>query len=209
VHQGGKTFQDKAGESHIGALIPPINDSFSFHMQSMHLQNRLGTGAYLEVRRYTTFDARTYAPHRHGARLGFIDLARYSKLPRSAQQFRAEIWYQPLPQSPDNPASPAGHHSFALGCFIVYSPDVPKDGRRDQIQHSQKHPASYHLWENKMLQLPGHMDRERDNNIIGASHLSPSDSVIATFGNKGMRRHLGTESRPPAALRYSHVAFNQ
>jgi hypothetical protein len=31
------------------------------------------------------------------------------------------------------------------------------------------------------------------------------DSVIATLGNKGMRRRLGTESRPPFAVRYSHV----
>jgi hypothetical protein len=53
------------------------------------------------------------------------------------------------------------------------------------------------------------MYRDRDNNVIGASHLSPTDSVIATLGNKGMRRRLGTESRPPVALRYSNVAFNQ
>jgi hypothetical protein len=53
------------------------------------------------------------------------------------------------------------------------------------------------------------MYRNRDNNVIGASHLSPTDRVIATLGKKGMRRHLGTESRPPVALIYSHVAFNQ
>jgi hypothetical protein len=50
---------------------------------------------------------------------------------------------------------------------------------------------------------------DRDNNVIGASHLSPTDSVIATLSNKCMRRRMGTESRPPVALRYSHVAFNQ
>jgi hypothetical protein len=50
---------------------------------------------------------------------------------------------------------------------------------------------------------------DRDNNVIGASHLSPTDSVITTLGNKGMRRRLDTESRPPVALRYSHVAFSQ
>jgi hypothetical protein len=68
--------------------------------------------------------------------------------------------------------------------------------------------SAYHLWE-KMLQFPGHMYRDRDNNVIGASHLSSTDSVISTLGNKGTRRRLGTESRPPVALRYSHVAFNQ
>jgi hypothetical protein len=50
----------------------------------------------------------------------------------------------------------------------------------------------YHLWE-KMLQFPGHMYRDRDT----------------TLGNNGTRRCLGTESRTPVALRYSHVAFNQ
>jgi hypothetical protein len=50
---------------------------------------------------------------------------------------------------------------------------------------------------------------DMENNVIGASHLSPTYSVIATLGNKGTRRRLITESRPPVALRYSHVAFNQ
>jgi hypothetical protein len=57
--------------------------------------------------------------------------------------------------------------------------------------------------------FPAKMYWDRDNNVIGASHLSPNDSVIATLGNKCMRRRLGTEIRPPLDLRYSHVAFNQ
>jgi hypothetical protein len=60
-----------------------------------------------------------------------------------------------------------------------------------------------------MLQFPGYMYRDRDNNVIGASHLSPTDSAVATVGNKCTRRRMGTESRPPVSLRYSHVAFNQ
>jgi hypothetical protein len=68
--------------------------------------------------------------------------------------------------------------------------------------------SAHHLWE-KMLQFPGHIYRDRENNVIGDSHLSPTVSVIATLGNKGMRRRMGTDSRPPVALRYSHVAFNQ
>jgi hypothetical protein len=43
----------------------------------------------------------------------------------------------------------------------------------------------YHLWE-KMLQFPTHMYRYRDSNVIGASHLSPTGSVIVTLGNRGM-----------------------
>jgi hypothetical protein len=68
--------------------------------------------------------------------------------------------------------------------------------------------SAYHLW-GKMLQFPGHMYRDKDNNVIGDSQLSPTDSVITTLGNKCMRRRLGTDSRPPFALIYSHVAFNQ
>jgi hypothetical protein len=48
-----------------------------------------------------------------------------------------------------------------------------------------------------MLQFTGHVYRDRDKNVIGASHLSPTDSVIATIGNKGMMRRLGNEIRPP------------
>jgi hypothetical protein len=76
------------------------------------------------------------------------------------------------------------------------------------VRSLQSVASAYHFWE-KMLQFPGHMYRDRDNNVIGASHLSPTASVIATLGNKGMRRRLGTEIRPPVALRYSHVYFNQ
>jgi hypothetical protein len=76
------------------------------------------------------------------------------------------------------------------------------------VRSLQSAASAYHLWE-KMLQFPGHVYRDRDNNVIGASHLSPIDSAIATLGNKCMMRCLGTESRPPVALRYSHVAFNQ
>jgi hypothetical protein len=67
--------------------------------------------------------------------------------------------------------------------------------------------SSYHLWE-KMLQFRTHMYRDRDNNVSGASHLSPDDSVISTLGKKGMIRRLGTDISPPVALRSSPVAFN-
>jgi hypothetical protein len=39
--------------------------------------------------------------------------------------------------------------------------------------------------------------------------LSPIYSVIATLENKGIRRHLVTDIRPPISLRYSHVAYYQ
>jgi hypothetical protein len=60
-----------------------------------------------------------------------------------------------------------------------------------------------------MLQFPSHMYRDRYNHVVGAPPLSPTDSDVATLGNKGMKRRLGTESILPVALRYSHMAFNQ
>jgi hypothetical protein len=60
-----------------------------------------------------------------------------------------------------------------------------------------------------MLQFPVHIYRDRENNKIRASHLSPTDSVIATLVNKRMIRCLGSASRHPVALRYSQLAFNQ
>jgi hypothetical protein len=51
-----------------------------------------------------------------------------------------------------------------------------------------------------MLQFPVNMYRDRENNVIGASHLSPTDSVIATLSNKGTRRRLIIEIRTPVAL---------
>jgi hypothetical protein len=86
-----------------------------------------------------------------------------------------------------------------------------KKGERIKYNTSrsfQSEASTYHLWE-KMLQFPGHMYQDRDNNVIGASNLSPTDSVIDTLGNKGMMRRMGTDSRPPFALRYIHVAFNK
>jgi hypothetical protein len=163
----------------------------------MHHQIPLGTGAYLDVQRYATFDAQTYATHRHGARLGFFDLARYNKIPRSAQKFWAEIRHRPLP--------------LIMGVLEYTLQTSQKTGEGIKYNTAislQSAASAYHLWE-KMLQFLGHMYRDRDNNVIGASHLSPTDSVIAILGNKGMRRRLSTESIPLVSLRYSHVALNQ
>jgi hypothetical protein len=137
-----ENLQDKTGEGHTGNPIPPNNDLFSLHLRGMYHQSRPGTGAYLDIRRYAAFYARTDAPHRYGACLGFVDIAGNSKITRSAQQIWAEIRHQTLPQYPDNPASPVGCHSFAVGRIRVHSPDSPKDGRRDQVQHCQESPVS-------------------------------------------------------------------
>jgi hypothetical protein len=133
--KGGKTFQYKTSEGHIGSPILPSNDSFPLYLRGMYRQS-------LDVRRYAAIYALTDAPRRYGARLGFIDIAGNSKVPRSAQQFREEIRHRTFPEGPDNPASPVGRDSFAAGPIGVHSPDVPKDGRRGQVQHFQEPPVN-------------------------------------------------------------------
>jgi hypothetical protein len=132
VHKGGKTLQAKTSKGRIGSPIPPSNDSFPLHLRGMYRQSRPGTGTYLDVRRYAAIDARTDAPHKYGARLGFVDIAGNIKVPRPAQQFRTEMWHRTFPEGPDNPAYPAGRHSFAVGCIGVHSLHVPKDKRREK-----------------------------------------------------------------------------
>jgi hypothetical protein len=95
-----------------------------------------------------------------------------------------------------------------LECTLQTSRNTGEGIKYNTVRSLQSAAFVYHLWE-KMLQFPGHMYRDRENNVIGASHLSPTDSAIATLGNTGTTRRMGTESRPPVALRYSHVAFNQ
>jgi hypothetical protein len=60
-----------------------------------------------------------------------------------------------------------------------------------------------------MIQFPTHMYQDRDNNVRGASHLSPTDIGIAALENKGMIRRLDTRSIPPVDTRSIHVDFNQ
>jgi hypothetical protein len=95
-----------------------------------------------------------------------------------------------------------------LECTLQMSRKMVEGIKYNTARSLQSEASAYHLWE-KMLRFPGHMYRDRDNNFIGASHLSPTDSVIANLGNKCTRRRLATESRPPVALIYSHIAFNQ
>jgi hypothetical protein len=67
-----------------------------------------------------------------------------------------------------------------MGGTGVYSPKFPEDGRREYINTARSllsAASAYHLWE-KMIQFPTHIYRDRDNDVIGASHISPTDSVI-------------------------------
>jgi hypothetical protein len=67
----------------------------------MYCQRRPRTGAYLDVRRYAYIDAQTDAPHRYGARLGFVDNAGNSKGPR--QKYGIKLFLKdPITQPPQS-----------------------------------------------------------------------------------------------------------
>jgi hypothetical protein len=165
----------------------PVFLSFVSHVPS----GPSSEGTYLDVGRYPAINAQTDAHHRYGARLGLVDVTGDGKIPRTAQQFRPKIRHRPFSGCPDHQSSPSAVIPLMWGVleYTLQRSRKTWEGIKYSTARSlQSAAATYHLWE-KMLQFPGQMYRDRDNNVIGASHLSPTDSVIATLGNKGMRRY--------------------
>jgi hypothetical protein len=132
----GKTFKTRLVRATLSLKYPPppSHDSFPLHLRGMYHQGRPWTGTYLDIRRYPAINARRDAPHRYGARLGFIDVSGDSKVPWSAQQFRVAISgrntasnFSRRPQSP----SPPGRPSF-LCCGAYWSTLSRRPGRRER-----------------------------------------------------------------------------
>jgi hypothetical protein len=177
----------------------------------MYHQSRPGTGAYLNVRRYADFDAqrmRLINMAHAWASSTLQGKARYlGQTCNFGQKYGIELFPKsPITQLPRSAVIPL---LWGVLEYTLQTSRKTGEGIKYNTARSLHSAASvYHLWE-KMLQFPVHMYRDRDNNVIGPSHLSPTYSVIATLGNKGTMRRLGTEIRPPVALRYIHVAFNQ
>jgi hypothetical protein len=135
-------------------------------------------------------------------------MARYlGRLSNLGQKYGIDLFPKaPITQNPRSTVIPL---FWAVLEYTLRTSRNTGEGNKYNTSRSlQSAATAYRLWE-KMLQFPGHVYRDRENNVIGASHLSPMDSVIATLSNKGMRMCMGTESRPPVSLQYSHVAFNQ
>jgi hypothetical protein len=47
-----------------------------------------------------------------------------------------------------------------------------------------------------------------DHHIMGNDYISPTNLLIATFTNKGMKTCLGFTTTPAVALHYHHVQYN-
>jgi hypothetical protein len=128
----------------------------------------------------------------------------------AAPQFRSEVWHRPFSGRPitQPPWSVVIPLLWRVLKYTLQTSRKMGGVKYNTARRFQSAASAYHLWE-KMLQFPTHMYRDREINVIGACHLSPTDSVIATLGSKCTRRRLCTDTIPPVALRYSHVSFNQ
>jgi hypothetical protein len=68
--------------------------------------------------------------------------------------------------------------------------------------------SAYFQW-CRMLQFPGEMYQDRDRRLLGNAYTTPTDALIATLVNKGMKKRLGVSSTPAIALQHNHIVFNQ
>jgi len=72
----------------------------------------------------------------------------------------------------------------------------------------QSSASAYFAW-SSLLAHPEAVFWDGDGRVRGSQQLSPTDSLLATFTNRGMRRRLGTQSKPSIALQHRHIVFNQ
>ena len=56
---------------------------------------------------------------------------------------------------------------------------------------------------------PHNTYKDRDNRLLSATLVSPSDNILSRLSASGISSRLGTESRPSQALTYAHIVWNQ
>jgi hypothetical protein len=207
----GKPFKTRLVRAALGIQYPPAMTHFPFICEVCTVRAVLGrelTWMSGDIQRLMLERMRLVDMAHAWASSTLQGTTRYlGRLSNFGQKYGIDLFPKaPITQPPRLAVIPL---LWAVLEYTLQTPQKTREGIKYNTARSLQSAASaYHLWE-KMLQFPGHMYRDRDNNVIGASHLSPTEIVIATLSNKGTRRRLGTESRPPVALQYSHVAFNQ
>jgi hypothetical protein len=207
----GKSFKTRLAKATLGLQYPPAMTHFLFIFETCTVKAVLGreltwTSDDIQL---LMLEYMRLIDMAHTWDLSTLQgTARYlSRLSNFGQKYGVDLFPKaPLTQPPWSAIIPL---LWAVLEYTLQTSQKTGEGIKYNTTRSLQSAASaYHLWE-KMIQFPGHMYRDGDNNVIGASHVSPTDSVIATLSNTGMRGRLGTESRPSVALRYSHVSFNQ
>ena len=68
--------------------------------------------------------------------------------------------------------------------------------------------SAYFRW-SRMLQFPEEMYQDGDRRLLGNAYTTPTDALIATLVNRGMKKRLGVSSQPAVAIQFHHVLFNQ
>lgn len=77
----------------------------------------------------------------------------------------------------------------------------------NSARHLQSAASAFFAW-SSMLQFSDYMFMTTDHRIMGNDYISPTDLLIATFTNKGMKTRLGATTTPSVALQYHHVQYN-
>jgi hypothetical protein len=198
VYEGRKTLQNQTGYSCIGPPIPPSLTRYPFICESYTVRAisirelTLTSGdiqlLMLELMRLVDMAHPWASPTLQGTERHLRRLSNFG------QKYGIDLFLAALITQP-----PRSVVITLLWGVLEYTLQTSRNTGGVEYNTSrsiQSAASAYHLWE-KMLQFLVHMYRDSDNNVIGASHLSPTYSVIATLGNKGIRRCLGTESRPP------------
>jgi hypothetical protein len=67
--------------------------------------------------------------------------------------------------------------------------------------------SAYFRW-SRMLQFPDEMYQDQSHRILGNAYTTPTDALIATLVNRGMKKRLGVTSHPATAIQFQHVKFN-
>jgi hypothetical protein len=107
------------------------------------------------------------------------------------------------------PASPVIPILWTVSDYTLQQPKRTKNNvTYNSARALQSAAAAFNSW-TLALSNPDTMYRSPYNRILGATHFSPTDSLVATLTNAGMRRRLGTDTGPSVALTLKHILFNQ
>jgi hypothetical protein len=138
----GKPFKTRLVRATLGLQYPPTMTRFPFICEACTVRAVLvreltwtsGDIQLLMLKRMLLVDmAHAWASSTLQGTARYLD---------QLSNFRQKYVIDLFPKAPITQLPRSGVHSFALRRFRVHSLDVPKDGRRDQIQQGQKPPVS-------------------------------------------------------------------
>jgi hypothetical protein len=162
VHTGGKTLQDKTGESYIGYPIPPAMTRFPLICESCTVRAILGRELTLMSGdiQLLILDRMRLIDMAHAWASSTLQGGGQGTSVGSTISGRNTASTQP-PQSSVIPLLWG-----VLEYTLQTSRKTVKGIKYNTARNLQSAVSAYHFWE-KMLQFPGHMYRDRDNMSLG------------------------------------------